>query len=228
MSKLPENLTAHESVWVHRLRQRIILERIILSVGNPDQQSRARQFLEAMENANPELFEDIEHDTPELFDETEPQTPELFDTSEYSSPKGRKTALKLPKDILWEEKIIRRAIREYRDLFHPCDNTFENAMKGLQYLNNIHPELFARATTQAVENRAQILNFEIYCKCDCSSKEERQPVETFAKTNQGRFKSVSRRISSAISAIDQNDESNQVDWRFFLGCIKKIAPEMLS
>ena len=151
MSKLSDKLTAREFVWEHRLRQRITLERIIVTVGNPKEKSQAKQFLEEMEKANPELLEGIDHYSPELLEEMDYHAPELFDDSEYSKAKGRKTALTLPKDILWENRIIRRAVREYRDLFHPCETSFNNAMKGLQYLNNLLPELFARARVQAIE-----------------------------------------------------------------------------
>ena len=68
MAKSAETLTAHESVWVFRIRQRIALERIILEVGNPKERSRAKQFLEAMEQACPELFEDFEQYDLELVD----------------------------------------------------------------------------------------------------------------------------------------------------------------
>lgn len=228
MSKITEDITAHESVWVYRLRQRIILERIVLSVGNPQEQTKAKQFLAAMEKANPELFEDIEQYTLDFFGDDDSQTPELFDTSEYSSSKGRKTALKLPQDILWEEKIIRRAVKEYRDLFHPCDSSFDNAMKGLQYLSSLHPELFARAKAQAIEQRDQILSFEIDCKCDCSTKEEREPARSFEITNQGRFKVVSKRISDAKQTIESSDNSGPVNWQFFLARIREVSPEMLN
>ncbi len=97
MSKPSEKLTAREFIWEHRLRQRITLERIILTVGNPKEKYRAKQFLEAMEKANPKLLlEDIDHHTPELLEDIDHHTSELFDDSEYSKAKGRKTALKLP------------------------------------------------------------------------------------------------------------------------------------
>ena len=47
MTKSTEKLTAREFVWVHRIRQRIAFERIILTVGNPNEKLRAKQFLEA-------------------------------------------------------------------------------------------------------------------------------------------------------------------------------------
>lgn len=228
MPKLSENLTAYESVWTHRLRQRIILERLILSVGNPKEQASARQFLEGMEEANPELFQGIEQYTLDFFGDVDSQTPELFDSAEYSAAKGRKTALKLPQDIVWEDKIIRRTVREYRDLFHPCDNSFDNAMKGLQYLKTLHPELFTRARVQAIEQRDQILTFEIDCKCGCGTKEEHQPADSFKTSERGRFKAVSRRIASARQALKSHDDSGQVNWQFFLDRIKEISPEMLS
>ncbi len=225
MTKLFEKLTAHEYVWVYRIRQRIALERIILTVGAFHEKHRAKQFLEAMEQANPELFEDIDLHAPELLEDLGHNTPELFDESEYSKAKGRKTALKLPRDIRWEERIIRRAASEYRDLFHPCENHFNNAMKGLKYLNNLHPELFARARVQAVEQRDQILTFDIYCKCDCTTKEERQPADAFKITNRGRFKNASKRVTNAKQTLG---DSRQSDWQFFLDRIREVAPEMLE
>ncbi len=228
MSKPSERVTAREFIWEHRLRQRITLERIILTVGNPKEKSRAKQFLEAMEKANPKLLEDIDHYIHEFIEDIDHRTPELFDDSEYSKAKGRKTALKLPKDILWEDRIIRRAVREYRDLFHPCETFFNNAMKGLQYLNNLHPELFARAKDQAVEQREQVLTFEIYCKCDCTSSENRQPADSFKLTNRGRFEKVSERITCAKQALESTDDSSQRDWQFFLDRIREVAPEMLN
>lgn len=228
MSKPSEKLTAREFVWEHRLRQRITFERIILTVGNHKEKHRAKQFLEAMEKANPELFEDIEHCIPKLFEDIEHHIPELFDDSEYSKAKGRKTALKLPKDILWEDRIIRRAVREYRDLFHPCETSFNNAMKGLLYLNNLLPELFARARAQAIEQRDQILTFEIYCKCDCTTKEDRQPADSFKITNRGRFKNASKRITGAKQTLESTGDNSQSDWQFFLDRIREVAPEMLN
>lgn len=239
MSKPSERLTAREFIWEHRLRQRITFERIILTVGNPEEKNRAKQFLEAMEKANPklledvdyytpELLEDIDHLTPELLEDIDYYAPELFDDSEYSKVKGRKTALKLPKDILWEDRIIRRAVREYRDLFHPCETSFNNAMKGLQYLNNLLPELFARARVQAIEQRDQILTFEIYCKCDCTTKEDRQPADSFKITNRGRFKNASKRITYAKQTLESTGDSSQCDWQFFLDRIGEVAPEMLD
>jgi hypothetical protein len=228
MSKPSEKLTAREFVWEHRLRQRIILERIVSTVGNPEEQSRAKQFLEAMENANPELLENIEQLTLDLFGDVEHRTPELFDDSEYSKAKGLKTALKLPRDIAWEERIIRRAVRDYRELFNPCEVSFNNAMKGLRYLKNLLPELFARAREQAVEQRAQILTFEIYCKCDCTPIADRQPADSFKATNRGRFRNVSKRITSARQTLESTDDSRQGDWQFFLDRVGEVAPEMLE
>ena len=228
MSKLSDKLTAREFVWEHRLRQRITLERIIVTVGNPKEKSQAKQFLEEMGKANPELLEGIDHYSPELLEDMDYHAPELFDDSEYSKAKGRKTALTLPKDILWEERIIRRAVREYRDLFHPCEKLFSNAMKGLQYLNNLLPELFSRARAQAVEQRDQILTFEIYCKCDCTSKADRQPTDSFKITNQGRFEIVSKRITSARQTLESAGDSRQSDWQFFLDRVGEVAPEMLN
>lgn len=228
MSKPSEKLSAREFVWEHRLRQRITLEKIISEVGNPKESSRAKQFLEAMGKANPNLLEDIEQLTLDLFGDPERQTPELFDDSEYSQVKRRKTALKLPKDILWEEKIVRRAVREYRDLFHPCEDSFNNAMKGLQYLYNLHPELFNRARVQSIEQREQVLTFDIYCKCNCTTKEERQPEDSFKVTTRGRFKNVSKRISDARQTLESAEKDSQGNWQFFLDRIREVAPEMLS
>jgi hypothetical protein len=228
MTKLSEKLTAYESVWVYRLRQRIALERIILTVGNSKEQHQAKKFLEAMEQANPELFEDIELCIPELLDDNEPGTLELFDEREYSQARGRKVALKLPRDIRWEDRVIRRAAREYRELFHPCENLFKNAMKGLQYLNNLHPELFARAKALAIEQRDQILTFEIYCKCNCTPHEDLQPAETFRITDRGRFKNASRRIAHARQVLAGPGDSRQGNWQFFLDRIGEVAPEMLE
>jgi len=225
MTKPTETLTARESVWTYRIRQKIALERIVLAVGNPKEKYRAKQFLEAMEDAYPELLEDFEQYTFELLDHP---TPELFDESEYSKAKGRKTALKLPKDIIWEEKIIKRAVREYADLFHPCMNIFNNAMQGLQYLSNLHPELFVRARTQAIEQRDQILTIEIYCKCGCTTPENRQPADSFKIANRGRFESVSKRIAYARQATEETGDNLQDDWQFFLDRIREVAPEMLT
>jgi len=225
MKKSAETLTARESVWTYRIRQKIALERIVLTVGNPKEKYRAKQFLEAMEHACPELLEDFEQYTFELIDHP---TPELFDESEYSKAKGRKTALKLPRDIVWEEKIISRAVREYTDLFHPCMNIFNNAMQGLQYLSNLHPELFVRARTQAIEQRDQILTFEIYCKCGCTTPENRQPADSFKIANRGRFQSVSKRIAYARQATEDTGGNLQDDWQFFLDRIREVAPEMLT
>jgi len=225
MTKPTETLTARESVWTYRIRQKIALERIVLTVGNPKEKYRAKQFLEAMEHASPELLEDFEQYTFELLDHP---TPELFDESEYSKAKGRKTALKLPKDIVWEEKIISRAVREYTELFHPCMNIFNNAMKGLQYLSNLHPELFVRARAQAIEQRDQVLTLEIYCKCGCTTPENRQPTDSFKIANQGRFESVSKRIAYAKQTIEVPDGNSQGAWQFFLDRIREIAPEMLT
>jgi len=228
MTKPTEKLTAREFLWVHRIRQRMALERIVVSIGNPKEKDKAKQFLEAMEQAYPEIFDDIEHLTPELFEDSDHLTPELFDDSEYSKAKGRKTALKLPQDILWEEKIIRRAAREYRDLFHPCEEFFNNAMKGLQYLNNLHPELFARARELALLQRDQILTAELYCKCDCTTPENRQPAGSFKITSQGRFENVSKRITIARQTLEGTGNNIQWDCQFFLDRIGEVAQEMLE
>lgn len=228
MKNSPEKSPPREFVWEHRLRQRITLERIILAVGNPEEKSRAKQFLEAMEQANPQLLEDVEQYTLDFFYDRNQYTPELFDDSEYCKAKGPKTALKLPRDILWEERITRRAVREYRDLFHPCDVLFNNAMKGLQYLNNLLPELFARARIQAIEQRDKILTFEIHCQCDCTTKEDRQPADSFTITDSGRFMKASKRISNAKQSLESNDDPRLSDWQFFLDRIRDVAPEMLN
>lgn len=228
MTRPSDILTAREFVWVHRIRQRIAFERIILTIGNPKDKARAKQFLEAMEQANPELFEDIDRDTPELVEEAHPDIPELFDASEYCEAKVRKTALKMPKEILSEERIVRRAAKEYTDLFHPCANFFNNAMKGLQFLNEINPELFARARDRAIEQREQILTDDIYCKCGCTTPENRQPADSFKITNRGRFENVSRRISEAQAAIKASDDKQRQFWQFFLDKISEMAPEMLQ
>ena len=228
MPKPSEKLTPREFVWEHRIRQRIAFERIILTVGNPRDQQRAKQFLEAMEQANPELFEGVEQYVLDLFHDSRQYTPELFDDSEYSKAKGRKTALKLPKDIVWEERIIRRSVREYRELFHPCEKLFDNAMKGLQYLKNLHPELFARAREQVLGQRDQILTCEIYCQCDCTTKQERQPADAFKIAKRGRFKNVSKRITDAKLALESAGDGRQSYWQFFLDRIREVAPEMLE
>jgi len=227
MTKLSEQLSAREFVWVHRLRQRIILEKIVLSIGTDDEQTKAKQFLEGMEQANPELFADLDRYTPELFDDAEAQTPELFDDCEYSAPKGRKTAFKLPQDILWEEKTIRRAVREYRDLFHPCDEKFANAMKGLQYLEHLFPDLFSRAKDQAVSGRDLIFSFEIFCKCNCASKEEQLAAKPF-DFSAARFRKVMERIAAAQRKDDESTYGRKVNWTFFLDRVSEMAPEMIK
>lgn len=228
MTKSTENLTAREFVWVHRIRQRIAFERIILTVGNPQERARAQQFLAAMEQAHPGLFEDIEQYTLDFYREHNDHPPELFDQSEYSPGKGRKTALKLPRDIRWEERAVRRAAREYRDLFSPCEKHFENAMKGLQYLGKLHPELFARARDLAIEQRDQVLTCELYCKCDCVTTENSRPADSFRLTARGRFEKVAQRISHAKQALEGPGDKSQDPWLFFLDRIMEIAPEMLQ
>lgn len=228
MTKSSAYVTARESVWIHRIRQRIAFERIILLVGKPEEQARAKQFLEAMEQAYPELLEDTEQYLLDFFKEIDDHPPELFDASEYSKAKGRKTALKLPKDIRWEERNIRRAVREYRDLFFPCENLFNNAMKGLQYLHHLLPELFARARAQAIEQRAQILTSEIYCKCNCTTPANSRPADAFEMTTRGRFENVSQRITCARQVLEGRGANSQGHWQFFLDRIGEIAPEMLQ
>ena len=228
MSKTSEKLTAREFVWEHRIRQRIVFERIILQVGSPREQSRAQQFLEAMAQANPELLEDNEQYALDLYYERHQYTPELFEDKEYSKPRGRQTALKLPRDVAWEERAVHRAAREYMDLFHPCDKHFDNAMKGLLYLKSLHPKLFAKARTQAVAQREQILTFDIYCKCNCASKQERQAAASFQVADRGRFKQVSGRISRARQYLAGETESRKGEWQFFLDRIGEVAPEMLA
>lgn len=228
MTKPTEKLTAREFVWVNRLRQRIVLERIILTIGNSKEKSRAKQFLDAMEQAHPELFDDIDDLMPEFLDDNAHGTPELFDESEYAKATGRKRALKLPKDILWEERIIRRAIKDYMDLFHPCDNIFNNAIKGLKYLHTLHPEIFAKAKELAASHRDQILTLEIYCKCGCTTPKSSRPADSFTNSNQGRFENVSRRIAAAKKALNAAGDYGPVEWQFFLDRIRDVAPEMLD
>lgn len=225
MTKPVETLTARESVWAYRIRQRIALERIILSVGKPKERYRAQQFLEAMEKACPELLEDFEQYDLELRD---PLAPELFDESEYSEAKGYKKAFKLPKDIVWEEKAVKRAVRDYADLFHPCENTFHSAMMGLRYLSTLHPEIFATARARAIEQRDQILSSEIHCKCGCSTPENRQPADSFKQADRGRFGNVSKRIVFARQSLDAQSDNSYEDWQFFLDRVREVAPEMLT
>jgi hypothetical protein len=225
MTKPAETLTARESVWTYRLRQKIALERIILKVGKPREKSRAKRFLEAMEQACPELLEDFEQYDLELHDYP---APELFDASEYVEARGRKKAFKLPKDIVWEEKVIRRAVKDYADLFHPCENSFHNAMTGLRYLHTLHPELFARARAQAIEQRNQILICEIYCKCGCTNQENRQPADAFKVAGRGRFEGVSKRIALARQTPGLTADMSDPDWQFFLDRVMEMAPEMLT
>ncbi len=228
MSTSSEILSARESVWEYRIRQRIVLESIVLAVGNVKEQARAKQFLEAMEQAHPKLFEDIDQLVFEFLNDMDQHDPELFDPSEYAKPKGRKTALKLPRDVVWEEKIISRAAREYTELFHPCDNLFNNAMTGLQYLSKIHPKLFAQARERAIEQKELILTGEIYCKCDCASAEECMPADNFKMTGQGRFAKVSNRITNARKSLAGGEADSLNDWQFFLNRVTEIAPDMLE
>lgn len=225
MSKSAETLSARESVWAYRIRQRIALERIILRVGKPKEKYRAQQFLEAMEQACPELLEDFEQYDLELLDRP---APELFDESEYCAARGHKKAFKLPKDIVWEEKTVNRAVRDYADLFHPCDNVFHSAMTGLRYLSTLHPELFAAARAEAIERRDQILTNEIHCKCGCTNPENRQPADSFKVTDRGRFGKVAKRIDFAMQSPDGQSDNSHEDWQFFLDRIREIAPEMLT
>ena len=220
-----DTLTARESVWTYRIRQRIALERIILKVGKPKEKSRAKRFLEAMQQACPELLDDFEQYDLELHDYP---APELFDPSEYVEARGRKQAFKLPKDIVWEDKVIRRAVRDYAELFHPCDNAFHNAMTGLRYLNTLHPELFTRARARAIEQRGQILTCELYCKCGCTTPENRRPAASFKMAQKGRFANVSQRIEHARQAPGSTGDMNDPDWLFFLDRVKEVAPEMLT
>lgn len=227
MEKITEKMSAREFVWVHRLRQRIALEQIVLTIGNRKEKDRAKQFLDAMKQACPELLEDVEQYTLDLFDDSNKETLELFDEREYIPAKGRKTALKLPQDILWEERVIRRAVREYNYLFHPCEKTFQDAMKGLRYLHSLHPALFARARDRAIEQREQILSFEIYCKCNCISPQNCQPAESFNDTGQGRFEMTVKRIAKARSQSAIFEEgSSQEEWQFFLDRLNEVAPEL--
>ena len=225
MTRPAENLTARESVWTYRIRQRIALERIILKVGKPREQSRAQRFLQAMEQACPELLEDFEQYDLELHDYP---APELFDASEYVEARGRKLAFKLPKDIVWEKKVISRAVRDYADLFHPCDNAFHNAMTGLCYLNTLHPELFARARSRAIAQRDHILTCDIHCKCGCINAENRQQADAFKMTGRGRLASASQRIDHARQSPAMTDDMSDPDWLFFLDRVGEVAPEMLT
>lgn len=226
MTKTADKLSAREFVWAHRIRQRVAFERIVLTVGNPRERVRAQQFLEAMQQANPELFEDIEQYTLDLFGDRDSLTPELFDDSEYARAAGRKTALKLPKDIAWEEKVTRRAARDYQDLFHPCERVFNNAMKGLQFLNHLSQELFTSARALAIEQKDQILDCDLFCSCDCITPENRRPATVFQITDGGRLENVSKRIARARQALEGTDEDRQRYWRFFLDRIRDIAPDM--
>lgn len=228
MNESSETVTARESVWLHRIRQKIAYERIILTIGKPEEQARAKQFLEAMTQAYPELLEDIEQYTLDFYAELDQQAPELFDDSEYSTAKGRNIALKLPKDIRWEERNIRRAVGEFKDLFLPCEKHFNNAMQGLQYLHNLLPELFAMARAQAIEQRAEILTGEVYCPCHCTTAANSRPVDSFALSNQGRFANLSGRIASARQALAAEGDNRQAHWQFFLDRIRDIAPEILQ
>ena len=119
------------------------------------------------------------------------------------------------------------SVKDYQEIANE-DVLFNNAMKGLQYLNNLHPELFARAMTQAVGQRDQILTFEIYCKCNCATREDSQPADLFKATNRGRFKNASERITCARQTLEGTDDSCQSDWQFFLDRIREVAPEMLN
>ncbi|MEJ2471054.1 MAG: hypothetical protein P8Y91_03585 [Desulfuromonadales bacterium] len=227
MPKAMDHLTARESVWVHRIRQRIALERIVLSVGNARERQRAKRFLDAMEEANPELFDGIDEDTFQLLEDLTEPAPELFDSSEYCPAKGRKTALKLPRDILWEERVVRRATREFWDLFHPCDIRFTNAMKGLQYLQTLHPDLFARAREQAFTRREQILTRTLTCPCGCLTSQNRKPAAAFGNIGSGRMEKVAERIRTAKATGEEGVGRNPAEGRFFLERIGEIAPEML-
>ena len=224
MTKPTETLTARESVWMYRIRQKIALERIILKVGKSREKSRAKQFLEAMEQAYPELLEDFEQFDLDLQDYP---APELFDASEYAEARGRKQAFKLPRDIVWEEKVIKRAVRDYFDLFHPCDNAFHSAMIGLRYLSALHPELFAKAKAQAVAQRDRILTCEIHCKCGCTSPENCQTADSFGIAERGRLANVSNRIASARQVLADAGGNSPDDRQFFLDRVGEIAPEML-
>lgn len=228
MTEPTDQLTAHESVWEYRIRQRIALERIILTVGNQREKLRARQFLEAMEQAHPGLLEDIDLHTPALLEDIDYQHPELFEDVEYSKATRRKFALKLPTDIQWEERTVRRAVKEYADLFLPCDAHFHDAMKGLQYLYTLHPELFARAREQAVAVRERILDDEIHCKCGCCTADNSRPAAAFAASQSGRFARVTQRIACARSSRAGGDAALGWDGTFFLDRIGEIAPEMLK
>ena len=228
MSKPSGKPTARDFTWEHRLRQRIALERIISTVGSPEEKLQSKKFLEAMEQANPHLLEDVEQYILDFFESSGDDTPELFDEREYLKIKGHKPVFPLPREKFWEEKIIRRAVVDYRNLFHPCDNSFNNAMMGLQYLNTIHPELFARARTKAIEERDQILTVEISCGCNCAPKQDRQPAGSFITADTGRFKNVSQRIRDAKKSAESGTNQSHIEWQLFLDRMSEIAPEMLE
>ena len=106
--------------------------------------------------------------------------------------------------------------------------TFKISLENIKIAkNNLLPELFTRARAQAIEQRDQILTFEIYCQCDCTSKEDSQSADSFKVTNQGRFEKVSKRIAYAKQTLESAGDSDQSDWRFFLDRIREVAPEML-
>ena len=228
MEKSADKLSAREFVWTHRIRQRVAFERIVVTVGNPRERARAQQFLEAMQQANPDLFDGIEQYTLDFFGDRDPLTPELFDDREYARASGRKTALKLPQDIVGEEKVTRRAARDYRDLFHPCEHVFSDAMKGLQFLHHLSQDLFARARVLSIEQRAQILDCDLFCHCGCITPENRAPAAAFKVSDRGRLENVSNRITHARQSQDETDEARQRYWQFFLDRIGDIAPDLLQ
>lgn len=87
-----ETVTARESVWVRRIRQKIVFERILLQAGK------------AGDQAHPELLEDIEQCMLDFFTENDESSPELLDESEYFKAKECKTASRLLQVIRWQEK----------------------------------------------------------------------------------------------------------------------------
>jgi hypothetical protein len=226
MSNVSRKISALDTVWEHRLRQRIALEKIVLQAGNPKDRLKAKKFLDSMAKANPQLLENIEQYMLDLIYGPCEQDLELFDVKDYSKAGGLKRAIKLPKDIAWEKRMIKRTVQDYMDLFHPCENKFHDAMIGLQYAQKLHPGLFAEAKNEALEIRNQILACDFECPCHSIEPEESQLAESFAISGTGRFKVISSRIRLAQNLKNANMD-NHMDWSFFLDRINEIAPEML-
>lgn len=227
MSKISGKLSALDTVWEHRLRQRIALEKIVLTGGNTKDQLKAKKFLDSMAKANPHLFEDIEQYMLDLIYGPHEQDQELFDAKDYTKASGFKRAIRLPKDIAWEKRMIKRTVQDYMDLFHPCDNKFHDAMIGLQYAQKLHPRLFAEAKKQAIEARNQILCCDVNCPCHPLKPEEKKQAESFKSDGSDRFTNVAARLRSARSSCNTNG-NDHMNWNFFLERVKDIAPEMLD